>query len=148
MRHINCDYCHRPAELVTGKVVYPHRPDLLALKFWHCSNCGAYVGCHKAGAVTQIGARRVRSDGTLPLGRLADAKLRAAKQRAHDAFDPLWRSGYMGRRQAYAWLAEQLGISVDNCHIGMFDLPTCWKVPGIVHAHRVEMAQPRKETTA
>jgi hypothetical protein len=126
-----CPYCDQHAELVTGNALYPHRPDLFGLEFWHCDDCDAYVGCHKAGAWTYIGGRKVVSDGTLPLGRLADAELRQAKQDAHAAFDPIWKSRGMTRRQAYEWLAKSLGISFVNCHIGMFDVDGCRAVVAI-----------------
>ncbi len=130
---IRCDYCGRPALLVTGAAIYRRRPDLLHLRFWQCPPCDAYVGCHKAGAWTVTAkGERVTSDGTLPLGRLANGELRAAKQAAHAAFDPLWMSERMTRREAYAWLAGVLGVSVDNCHIGMFDVDGCHAVVAAV----------------
>lgn len=126
---VTCDYCHRDAELVKGNVIYPHRPDLFARWFWRCEPCGAWVGCHARG--------RGEWDGKRPLGRLANAELRRAKQAAHGAFDPLWRSGAMGRRDAYAWLAEQLGIAIQNCHIGKFDVDGCRAVVAAVSARAV-----------
>lgn len=125
---ISCPYCSTPAELVTGDVLYPHRPDLASLKFWRCSPCGAHVGCHKRGAV----ADGIRSDGTLPLGRLANAELRRAKSQAHALFDEIWKSRRMGRRQAYAWLAKKLGIPQAECHIGMFDVDRCREVVRLI----------------
>jgi len=50
------------------------------------------------------------------------------KQRAHRAFDPFWKSGSRSRKQAYAWLAELLGIPVEETHIGMFDVYLCKRV--------------------
>ena len=47
---------------------------------------------------------------------------------AHSAFDPLWKLGRMERRAAYAWLAEQLGIRFQACHIGKFDVDRCKQV--------------------
>ena len=111
---IRCDYCGGEAKLVTGRAIYPHRPDLFAKHFYQCDPCGAYVGCHPG--------------TTNALGRLANADLRAAKSSAHAAFDPLWREGSMTRKQAYAWLADQLGTQRTECHIGMFDLQTCQRV--------------------
>jgi hypothetical protein len=32
-----------------------------------------------------------------------------ARMRAHDAFDVIWREGYMTRSQAYEWLAGEFG---------------------------------------
>lgn len=113
-----CDYCSNDAELVTGKVIYPHRADLFSKKFWNCTSCNAYVGCHP--------------NTTKPLGRLANAELRKAKQQAHAAFDPLWKSRQMKRKQAYAWLAEKMGIAVQNCHIGMMDVQECKAIVSIL----------------
>jgi hypothetical protein len=118
---ITCDYCHRPAKLVNGSVLYPHRHDLVGKKFWHCANCNAWVGCHPR-------SRKHNQDGTEPLGRLANAELRKWKQAAHAAFDPLWKSGDMTRTEAYAWLADALGVSVANMHIGMLDVDGCHAV--------------------
>jgi hypothetical protein len=69
------------------------------------------VGCHHG--------------NTRPLGRLANKELRSWKIRAHTAFDRLWKSRRMKREQAYAWLAEKLGISKKECHIAMFDKAMC-----------------------
>ena len=72
------------------------------------------MGCHE-------GTRR-------PLGRLANAELRAAKMAAHDAFDPLWRASGVRRNAAYRWLATAIGVELSKCHIGMFDVATCQRV--------------------
>jgi hypothetical protein len=121
---VDCSYCQRPAELVGGSVVYPHRLDgsLAAKKFWICAPCNAWVGCHPG--------------TTNPLGRLANAELRRAKQAAHAVFDPLWeakmrRDGckkHVARGAAYRWLSEQLGTPFEETHIGMFDVEQCQRV--------------------
>lgn len=121
-----CPYCGKPAELHTGEAVYPHRKDLYSLKFWVCSPCDAYVGCHKPGATYAPGKV---SDGTVPLGRLANQKLRLFKGMAHDAIDPLWKGGlFYSRNALYSALALQLNIPKANCHIGEFDEDQCRKV--------------------
>jgi hypothetical protein len=128
---ITCPYCHNPAELVSGGVIYPHRPDLHSRRFWRCAPCDAYVGCHPA--ARRYGKKIVGvGDGTVPLGRLANAELRKAKQAAHDAFDPLWQSGNVTRKAAYAWLAKKLNIEPVFCHIGMFDVDACRAVVAAV----------------
>lgn len=119
---VTCPYCHRAGELVSGAAVYPYRLDLRGKSFWRCEPCKAWVGCHP---------------GTIkPLGRLANAELRAAKQRAHAAFDPLWKSGAMGRAEAYGWLADAIGVSRANCHIGMMDVDACSAVVAACAARR------------
>lgn len=116
-----CPYCQQPAVLVTGAVIYPHRPDLYDKKFWHCQKDQAYVGCHAPN-------KQFGFTGVEPLGRLANAELRLAKTKAHHWFDPLWKDKHMSRRKAYLWLANQLGIPVESCHIGEFDVAQCEKV--------------------
>lgn len=125
MKTVNCDYCGNPAHLVKGAVIYPHRPDLKKLLFWLCEPCGAYVSCHM-------------NSNAVPLGRLANAELRKAKNRAHANFDPLWKSGHMNRKQAYKWLAEQLNIERNQCHIGMFDVDMCNRVIEVVSKYLEE----------
>lgn len=138
-----CRYCRAPARLVDSKEIYGRSYGMI----WLCSNypdCDAYVGCH---------------NGTHePLGILANPKLRAAKKRAHAAFDPLWKEApamyddlpddstpagaklrrkqehrirQRARKRAYQWLAEQLGISANDCHIGFFDLDQCERVVSV-----------------
>lgn len=127
MKTVRCDYCGQDAELVNGQRIYPNRPDLKDLKFWLCEPCNAYVGTHKPN-------RKHGFDGSDPLGRLANAELRLEKQKAHAAFDPLWKSGQMTRRDAYAWLSKATGIDVDRCHIGMMDVADCKAVINAVGA--------------
>lgn len=126
----DCPYCNGYAHLVTGATVYPHRWDLRALLFWQCKPCKAFVGCHKRGAPVDV----VISDGTIPLGRLANAELRRAKSEAHAAFDPMWKEkgSKLSRREAYRHLANALGITPEECHIGMFDEEMCKRVVEIV----------------
>jgi hypothetical protein len=119
-------------------VIYPHRPDLSRLRFWRCAPCVAWVGCHKG--------------TTKPLGRLANARLRQAKMDAHAAFDPLWKfhtfkDGYqtMTRNAAYAWLAEQLGIELVDCHIGLMNLEQCRKVVEICTSREAVKSKERME---
>lgn len=117
-----CPYCDREALLVPGRAVYPKRPQFWAKPVWWCKPCDAWVGCHP-------GTER-------PLGRLANAELRLAKQEAHAAFDPLWKrkmeregiSKTKARGAGYKWLSEQLGIDRRRCHIGHMDVAACRRV--------------------
>lgn len=112
---LTCPYCQQPACLTTGATIYPHRADLHDKRFYHCAPCRAWVGCHP---------------GTdKPLGRLANAELRAAKMAAHAAFDPLWRGTSTRKRsEAYRWLAGKLGIAWKDCHIGEMNVEQCRRV--------------------
>jgi hypothetical protein len=129
--NVICDYCHHPATLVTGAMIYARRPDLLHKKFWYCEPCRAWVGCHDRN-------RRMGFNGDEPKGRLANAALRRAKIAAHAAFDPLWRSREMTRTEAYAWMAREIGISDANMHIGMLDVDGCNAVIAVIKNRRGE----------
>ncbi len=109
-----CPYCGGKAILRDSAVLYGRSYGNAWVCEYYPDDCDAYVGCHK--------------NSDVPLGRLADAELRAAKKRAHAWFDPLWRGGGVGRSKAYRWLARQLGIPEADCHIGMFDVAQCKRV--------------------
>jgi hypothetical protein len=108
-----CGYCNKESKLVTGKEIYPHRPDLFHKRFYSCMPCGAYVGCHP-------GSIR-------PLGRLANKELRNEKLKTHSIFDPIWKSGKMSRASAYKKLSKAIGIKAEECHVGMFTVELCKK---------------------
>lgn len=108
---MKCPYCGEWADKTNGRKVYPRRPDLHHLVIFACLPCDAWVGTHK--------------NSGKPLGRLANAELRKAKMAAHAAFDPLWKSGQMTRKEAYKRLSEKMGLTPDQTHIGMFDVEQC-----------------------
>ena len=107
-RYIVCHYCKTEAQYTDSAVVYHGKSYGM---IYLCPKCGAYVGVHKGTAI--------------PLGILADAELRKWKKIAHDAFDQLWIDGLMSRSAAYVWLAEAMGKSIVETHIGMFRLNEC-----------------------
>lgn len=108
-----CPYCEQPSKAVLGRALYPHRSDLRSRVFFVCTPCDARVGTHRNGT---------------PLGRLANAELRAAKQSAHALFDSLWKDGHTTRHQAYGWLSRRMGLLPEQTHIGMFDVAQCRQV--------------------
>jgi len=80
---------------------------------YECDNCDTRTGSH-------IGTFE-------PLGTLADRELGRLRNEAHKAFDPFWQDTTINRNAAYRWLAKQLGIPVDECHMGLFDESMCKK---------------------
>ena len=104
-----CPYCGKDAALLDASAIYGAGIDAGLL--WACRPCEAWVGCHKG--------------TTRPKGGLAKKALRAARIRAHGAFDPIYRTGLMDRSEAYAWLADHVGVDRRDCHIGMFDERQC-----------------------
>lgn len=120
MTDLLCPYCGNPAELTDSAAVYHGRSYGM---IYLCAPCDAYVGVHK------------NSPDHRPLGRLANAELRAWRKRAHAAFDPLWQTkrkfGHSKRKargKGYRWLAHELGIAVEDCHIAHFDVEQCKRV--------------------
>lgn len=117
-----CPYCGRPTELVDSEIIYRRSYGMIYL----CRPCDAYVSINKVTG--------------LSLGRLANKELREAKKEAHYWFDQIARTslinkvynkyipGISNRNKAYRWLSEQLGIPVETCHIGMFDVGDCKRV--------------------
>ena len=118
--------CGEDARLVTGRAIYPHRPDLNERRFWQCNRCGGYVGTHK--------------ETWEPLGIPANAELRRARQAVHEIMDPIWQNAWTGytdghlnrkaivkaaRGRVYAFLADRLGMTRESCHTAMFDLDDC-----------------------
>jgi len=131
MRAPTCPYCGKKAELVSSVKVYGRDHGNL----WICHPCQAWVGVHKNDGLNR------------PLGRLANAELRQWKRAAHRAFDPLWQrkierdgcSKSQARKAGYTWLAAELGIQFDKCHIGMFDVDLCEKVVEVCSPERLAM---------
>ena len=128
-----CPYCNKPARLADTKEIYKTRSYGKAYICVDYPGCDSYVGVH---------------NGTdKPKGRMANAELRAAKIKAHAAFDPIWRERFriksaqdksytkgMARNGKYKKLSQILGIPRDECHIGMFDIDTCNRVIAICNS--------------
>jgi hypothetical protein len=101
---VYCPYCGAQAEL-HGTV-------------YACSPCSASIGCHK--------------DSFRPLGRLADAELCSLKMEGRSLIDPIWEAAMRSRGinqgeardMARQWLAEAIGIPVEQCHFSMMDNAT------------------------
>ena len=127
-----CDYCGGKAELRMSSCFLYRGSDYGPV--WYCANGHepAWVGVHRD------------SKTFAPLGRLANAELRQAKQDAHAAFDVLWKrkmarnrvSRHVARNAAYAWLAQQLGIPPRDAHMGWMDTATCYRVVEICSPYR------------
>lgn len=117
--NVLCPYCKKDAQLVDSSEIYSSGTSYgLA---WLCRDCQAWVGCHKG------------SKDNKPLGRLANAELRAARRKAHLYFDRLWEakmnkegcSKSFARQAGYAWLADSLGLPPGKCHIAWMDVEQC-----------------------
>lgn len=111
---VGCPYCGKDCVISDGWQVYG-RADLKDKVFWICKPCDARVRVHE-GTCT-------------PLGTPAKAELRKRRMYAHKLFDPMWRAKMRregvnqkeARGAGYGWLAREMGISKDDCHIAMMD---------------------------
>lgn len=108
---IICRYCGSPVVYTSNAEIYGR--EYGNGKCYLCRNCRAFVGVH-TGTDT-------------PLGTLANDELRQYRKTAHYWFDQIWRKPLRitTRYKAYGWLAEQLGISREYTHIGMFEKEEC-----------------------
>jgi hypothetical protein len=123
---LECPYCKSRANLVTGLKIYPHRKDLSDKFFYLCQPCDAYVGCHPRSKT--------------PLGTLANGSLRKLRAYAHEFFDPLWKNKiFKTRTKAYKWLSEQMGTTIDDTHIAMFNEEQCKKVIEKVREYKYKL---------
>jgi len=115
--NIKCPYCGSRAFLRPASVVYGEKAVDPSAHYYVCARypaCNSYVAAH--------------SKTLLPMGTLAGPQLRRQRIQAHAAFDRLWQSGLMSKRQAYLWLQTELGLPEDEAHIGKFSTYRCEQV--------------------
>lgn len=101
-----CPYCGNTSVLRSADGIY--RDNSRNTQLYVCKNypaCDAYV--------------RVQPGSHLPVGTMANGKLRALRRDAHHYFDQLYRCGLMSKDEAYRWLAEILVAPMDQAHIGL-----------------------------
>lgn len=124
-----CHYCGGSVRLLEHSQFYRSGRNYGSWPYLYaCQGCDASVGIHP---------------GTLiPLGTLADSELKDARQRNKTVFllaqEILFNDD---RGAAYRWLAHKMGIEVESCHWGWFDLDQCEKAGSIcsraVNDHRL-----------
>ncbi|WLG64812.1 zinc-finger-containing protein [Pseudomonas sp. FP1762] len=114
----DCRYCGDDVHLVCNSEIYRGRSFGDWPYAYLCRGCRAYVGLHP------------QTD--IPLGTLADDKLRVLRNRSKAAFHDHMKKAGMTRTGAYQWLAEKMGIDVGVCHFGWFDHAECLAAESIV----------------
>lgn len=111
--------CHQCSSTrIALRRLKPHHKAYKKRKEWPfvytCSACGAECGV---------------KTGTIHAGSImADGATRYARTRAHDAFDLVWSGrgkNKIPRGVAYRHLAAYMGMTSEQCHIGMMDLAQC-----------------------
>ena len=105
-----CNLCGGPVEYVSNAMIYGRQ---YGSGFcYRCRACGAYVGTHKP-------------QPHKALGILANAEMREWKQKCHNLFDPFWqghKDRQRRRKNLYIRLAGEMGIDVQDCHFGYFNM--------------------------
>ena len=71
---------------------------------------------------------RVHPGTRIPMGTMANGKLRRLRTEAHWKFDQLHERGLMTKSDAYQWLADLVAAPLSQAHIGMFGEYYCNKV--------------------
>lgn len=111
--HVSCPYCGAKATLRPAAAVYGDRakPGYYLYVCDRYPLCNSYVGAH--------------AKTLLPMGTLANGRLRNKRIQAHRAFDRLWKSGTMEKWQAYRWLQAKFSLRSDQAHIAKFSEYMC-----------------------
>ena len=112
---LRCQYCGGSVVLRSADGVYRKNPNHTML--YVCSNyprCDAYVRTH--------------SGTSIPVGTLANPRLRKLRHQAHYYFNQLYYSGLMSKQEAYRWLTELLQIPPSEAHIGLLGEYYCNEV--------------------
>ena len=102
---LRCPYCGGTVVYRSAEGIY--KDNSTDAMLYVCSNypeCDAYV--------------RVHPGTKIPMGTMADHKLRALRITAHQHFDKLHKCGYMTRQEAYMWLANLISAPLSQAHIG------------------------------
>ena len=100
-----CPYCGSPVTYRSADGIY--KDNSRGTMLYVCSHypeCDAYV--------------RVHTGTNIPVGTMADRKLRKLRNEAHKHFSKLIRDDYMTKQEAYQWLAGLLGAPQREAHIG------------------------------
>lgn len=101
------------------------------------SDHGPFFGCDRwPNCEGLVGAHKKTGE---PLGLPAPKWVRSIRNQLHEQFDQLWKGrSKHARSAAYAWLAEALGITSDECHIGRFDSELCLRAMEAIAKRRPE----------
>lgn len=114
-----CPYCNQQAELVSNIVLY--KKSYGSGLAWLCRPCGAY-------ALTP-------DHSAIPIGLLADRKLREIRKETLSMFNSVWDSKVRSRENAFNWLTSQLGVSIQHPNFTRFDFELCLRAQAIMKQH-------------
>lgn len=107
-----CPYCGSTTVYRSATGIYQENDDDVML--YVCKNypaCDAYIRTQKGTAI--------------PIGQMANGKLRALRTDAHRLFNQLYLKGFMPKQTAYGWLSSVLGVPQDKAHIAQLSEMQC-----------------------
>ena len=110
---IKCMPCQKEidAQLITGKMAYPYRSDLIDLRFFQCPHCFNFVGTHEDNGLIN----------PVPLGCIVGEDVRKSRIYIHKLIDPVWKSGRIKRRALYRKISNDLKYKYHTANIETID---------------------------
>lgn len=116
-----------------GARVMPTRPDLAHRRFYLCEKCGRRCGAHPG--------------SWEPIGVPATIVERRLRMVVHGKFDEMWmridkRERNQMRCRLYSWLSHQLGLPLEQTHVGMMDERTLRRAIIVIDAERERLGLP------
>ncbi len=137
--NMRCPYCGSTVIYRSAEGIYVDNRNNTML--YVCKNypeCDAYV--------------RVHAGTRIPVGSLANRKLRTMRMQAHEYFDQLYQSNLMSKRDAYRWLAYLIDAPISEAHIGHLSeyycrivIDECRKLLARKQSTKFEVYIPEKE---
>lgn len=122
-----------PKTAVHGlRCVEPNCPGGVLLIKWSYRLKRWFYGCEHWPQCN--GTLPARDDGS-PRGEPRTKELQGWRNKAHEAFDPIWKNGHMKRKAAYYWLQQQLGWD-HHPHMGSMTVEQCQRVIELATAYR------------
>lgn len=122
-RKLICPYCDELVDYIDSCEYYSNGRSYGMM--YICWPCDATVGVHEG------------TDN--PKGTLAKKELREMRKQVHALFDSLWRGDRKNKRgKAYRWLSEEMGLPIEQTHIGEFREAECRKAIKVLSKLRAE----------
>lgn len=102
---MRCPYCGSSVKFRSADGIYRDNSNRTMLYVCsHYPECDSYV--------------RVHTGTRVPVGSMANKKLRTLRKTAHEYFDQLYQSGLMDKQAAYQWLSDLIAAPLSEAHIG------------------------------
>ena len=102
---MKCPYCGSTVEYRSAEGIYKeHHKNTMLYVCTNYPECDAYV--------------RVHEGTNIPVGTLANYKLRSLRNEAHKLLDQIQRKGIMTKQECYQWIANIIMAPLSQAHIG------------------------------